>query len=85
MLIRQGRQRRVLFVNISVFKTKEFRFQLSVCKGCHNVLLISIDEYCYLNLHGADYRCIIFGIRKNEAICILTNSDFSGESGSLQV
>ena len=47
MLIRQGRQRRVLFVNISVFKTKEFRFQLSVCKGCHNVLLISIDEYCY--------------------------------------
>ena len=36
-----------------------------------------------LNIYGAEYCCIIFGISKNKAICTLKSSDFGEKSWPL--
>ena len=52
------------------FSDKGFRFQSFVCNSCHDVLMMSfgISNIAVLNIHGVDYRCIIFGSRKGETI-----------------
>ena len=55
------------------FLDKGFKFQPGVFKECHNVLMMSMNlsDIAILNIDGADYRCIISGISKNEAINLL--------------
>ena len=59
-----------------VTKDVGFKFEPHVCNKCHNVLM-TIYEFkniAILNVKGVDYRCILWGISKNEAINILNNS-----------
>ena len=60
------------------------KFQPSDCNDCHDVLIMSINinSTAILNIDVVDYRCIIRGITKNEAINILRNYDLSKKSGS---
>ena len=39
------------------FKDKKFKFELHVCKGCHDVLMISINlnDIAILSIKGVDY------------------------------
>ena len=64
------------------FLGKEFMFQLNVCNGCHDVLMIfvNLSDIAILNINGADYCCIISGIGKSEAINVMPNIDFSEKS-----
>ena len=48
------------------------------------MLSFDLNNITILNIHGADYNCIIFGMSKDEAIYILTNFGLSEKSGSLQ-
>ena len=41
--LRQAHLKNVLFVTIGIFLDKGFKFQSSVCYGCHDVLMMSID------------------------------------------
>ena len=52
------------------FLNKGFKFQLVVCNGCHNLLMMSmsLSDIAILNIKGADYCCVISGISKSEAI-----------------
>ena len=47
-----------------------FKFQRYICNGCYNVLMISIDlsDIAILNVNDANYRSIINGIRKCDAL-----------------
>ena len=47
---------------------KEFKFQLYVCNGCDDVLMMSIklNYIAILNIPGVHYCCIINGIDKIE-------------------
>ena len=47
-----------------------FKYQDSVCNGCHDLLLqcFSISDITIITVNGADYCCIIHGISKSEAI-----------------
>ena len=65
MLIRQANQKSVIFVTIGFFLDKGFKFQTNVCKTA------------ILNIHGANYRCIISGISKCEAMNLMQNIDFT--------
>ena len=69
-----------------VFLDKRFKFQSSVSDGCYDVYMMSIDinSSVILNIHGADYCCIIVGITKPEAINLLKNADLSGSLWSIQ-
>ena len=67
------------------FLDKGFKFQPDVCNGCHDVLMMSLNvsNIPILNIHGADYRCIISGISKSEAVNLLQNINLTEKSGTL--
>ena len=47
------------------FSDKGFKFQSNVCKGCHDILMMSavdITNLTIFNINGVDYCCIIFNI-----------------------
>ena len=58
------------------FLDKGFKFQPDVCNGCHDVLMMfmNLSDISILNIHGADYRCVITGISKSEAVNLLQNA-----------
>ena len=85
MLISQVHLKNVLSCHYWYSFDKGFRFQSSVCKGCHDALMLSIDinSIVIRNNHGVDYRCIIVGIRKIEVINLLKNANLSEKNRSL--
>ena len=62
-------------------------FQLCVCNGCHNVLMISMNlsNTAVLSINCADYRCIISGISKSETVNLLQKADLNKKSGIFQI
>ena len=53
-----------------------FKFQNSVCNSCHDLTIsyLNISDIVIITVKGVDYRCIIHGISKSEAINLLENS-----------
>ena len=53
-----------------------YAFLLKICKNCHVVFMTpyELKNITILNIKGVDYRCILWGINKNEAVNILNNS-----------
>ena len=58
------------------FKDVGFKYEPYVCNACHGISMIACDfkKNAIFNAKGVDYRCILWGISKNEAVNILTNS-----------
>ena len=56
-------------LSLLVVLDKGFNFQLHVCSGCHDLLMISMKprHIAVLNIKGGVYCCIIRGISKSEA------------------
>ena len=52
------------------FFNHRFKFQDSVCYGCHDLtmLCLNISDIAIITVKGVDYRCIIHDISKSEAI-----------------
>ena len=46
-------------------------------------MLINLNDIAILNIHGVNYRCIINGISKTEAVKLLENVDLTEKSGTL--
>ena len=57
-----------------------FKFQDSVCNGCHDLAMLSvnINGIAIITFINIDYRCIIHNISKSEAINLLKNSVLEG-------
>ena len=55
------------------FFNNGFNFQDSVCNGCHDltVLSVNISEIAVITIKNVDYQCIIRNISKSEAINLL--------------
>ena len=64
------------------FLSKGFKFQWYACNRFHDLWMMSmnLNNIYILNNKSADYRCIISGISKNEAIKLLKNIDFTEKS-----
>ena len=67
------------------FLDKGFKFQLYVCNGCHDVLMMSMNfsNIVILKNHDVDYRFIINGVITSEAVNLLQKADLNKESGTL--
>ena len=52
-----------------------FKFQDSVCNGCHDLTMLSVNisDIAIITVKNVDYRCIIHNISKSEAINLLEN------------
>ena len=85
MLTKQVNQQSAMFVTIGIFLNKGFKFQPNACNKCHDLLMMSMDpsDIAILNFKGFDYRCIISGISKNDAINLMQNVDLTKKSGTL--
>ena len=55
------------------FKDVGFKFKPLVCNKCHDILMTAYELKIIgkLNAKGVDYRCLLWGISKNEAVSIL--------------
>ena len=61
------------------FLNEEFNFQSHVCNRCHDLVMMSMNlsDIYVLSNKGADYRCIINGISKSEALILTQNIDLT--------
>ena len=71
--------KRQRYFSLLVVLDKGFKFQLDVCNGCHDFLMMYMDlsDIAILNTKGADYCCIISRISKSEAINLMQNIDLT--------
>ena len=58
------------------FSTHGFKFQDSVCNGCHDLTMLSVNisDIAIITVKSVDYRCIIHNTSKSEAINLLKDS-----------
>ena len=58
------------------FKDVGFKFEEHVCNGCHDLLTMaySLENIAILSAKGATFRCILWGISRNEGLRRLNNS-----------
>ena len=58
------------------FKDVGFKFEPHVCNKYHDVLMTAyeIKNIAILNEKGVDFRCILWGISRDEAVTRLNNS-----------
>ena len=64
------------------FKDHGYKFQSYVCNGCHAVSMMAAYELkniAILNAKAVEYRCISWGISKNDAVDWLNNSVLEGK------
>ena len=64
------------------FKDIGYKFESHVCNKCHDVLMTAyeLQNIAILNVKAVDYRRIIWGISKNEAVNIQNNSVLKDKS-----
>ena len=67
--------KRVYALSLLVFKDVGFKFEPHVCNKCHDILMTAYElkNIAILNVKWADFRCILCGISKNEAVNRLNN------------
>ena len=67
------------------FLDKGFKFQPNACNACHDILMLSmnLNDITILNVHSANYCCIIYRISKSEAINLKQNIVLSKKSEKL--
>ena len=58
------------------FKDVGYKFEPHVCNKCHNVLMTpyELKNITKLNVKGVDFRCILWGISRDETVSRLNNS-----------
>ena len=64
---------------------KGFKFQTYVCNRRHNSLMMPLNlcDIAILKIKNVDYRCIVTGISKSEAINLMQNTNLTKNSGTL--
>ena len=62
------------------FKDVGLKLEPHVCKKCHNVLMTTYElkNIEILNVKGVDFRCILWGISRDEAVNKLNKSVLGG-------
>ena len=78
-LIKQVHQKNVCHYYLShywYFKDAGFRFEPHLCNKYHDVLMSAYElkNIAILNIKVVDFRCILWGISRNEAVNRLNKS-----------
>ena len=75
-IIKANKSKECLLCHYWYFKDFGYKFQRYLCNGCHAVLIMTyqLKNITILNAKGVDYRCILWGISRDEAVNRLNNS-----------
>ena len=59
-----------------LFFNNGFKFQHSICNGCHDLTMLNVDirDIAIITVKDVDYRFITHKISKSKAIHLLENS-----------
>ena len=62
-----------------IFFNKDLKCQLSVCNGCRDLLMMSMNltNIAFLKIKRSDYHFLISRINKNEAINLIQYADLT--------
>ena len=65
-----------MFCHYWFFKDVGFKFEKHVCNGCHDLLTMAygLENIATLSAKGANFRCILWVISRNEGLRRLKNS-----------
>ena len=65
-----------MFYHYWYFEDVGFKLEPYVCNKCHDLFITGYElkSISILNVKGVDFRCILWGIRKDEAVNMLNNS-----------
>ena len=68
--------------NVWYFKDVGFKLEPRVCAKCHDVLMTAYElkSIAISNVKGVNFRCILWGISKDEAVHRLNNSVLEDKS-----
>ena len=63
-------------LSLLVFLNVGFKFELLVCNKYHDVMMTAYElkNIAKLNVKGVDFRCILLGISRDEAVNRWNNS-----------
>ena len=63
-----------------------YKYEPEVCNGCHYLSMVAyeLENISILNVKGADYRCVLWNMTKNDAINRLNNFQLD-DKGSLRI
>ena len=57
------------------FKAVGYKFEPHVCNKCHVLMTAyELKKIAIMNVKGVDFRCILWGISRDEAVSRLNNS-----------
>ena len=64
------------FCHYWCFKDVGFKFEPHVCNKCHDVLMTAheLTNIAILNVKRVDFRCILWGISRDEAVNKFNNA-----------
>ena len=67
------------------FLNKNFKYEKYLCNGCHDLMqkVMSFNDVAIVSIKGNDYRIHFWYMSKNNAIVLMTNSNFSDKNGIL--
>ena len=59
-----------MFCHYCCFKDDDLKIESHACDNCYDVLMTAyeLEDITMLNENDLDYRCILWGITKNEAV-----------------
>ena len=62
------------------FKDVTFKFEPHVCNKCHDFLMTAYElkNIAILNVKGVDFRCILCGVFRDEAVNSIQDGHFRG-------
>ena len=85
-LIKQVHQKNVCFAIIVTLRIFGFKFESHVRNKCHDVLMTAYElkNIATLKVKTVDFRCILWGVNRDEAVNRLNNSVLE-DKGVLQM
>ena len=71
-----SRSKECMLCHYCYFEDVGYKFQPYLSNGCHAVSMMACElkNIAILNAKGVDYRCILWGISRDEAVNRLNNS-----------
>ena len=65
-----------IFCHHWYFKDVGFKFELHVCNKCYDILMTAYElkNTAISKVEGVDFRCILWGINRDETVNKLNNS-----------
>ena len=65
---KSNKSKECILCHYCYFKDIGYKSEPLVCNGCHDVLMTTYElrNTAIFNVKGADYRCILWGISKDE-------------------